>query len=270
MGYQFIHIETYAKVASRSHKKQSARAIAHECERVPKASSHIKYPSAPSTLFGVKPTEAVRQAETNASIGKDKIGRKVRKDAQIIVAGIASYPTPTVDLNRNSRRFKTWLKLTHEFLKEKYGRQYKSLVLHLDEPFPHVHFYVVPDLNDRNVLSISSVHEGIKAREELPKGASAKEKMRAYKAAMRRFQDKYFITVASQCGLTRDGPRRRRLTRQEWQYEKAAAIRLSKTLALSKKQIAGLIASKELLHAQEMKNPNNYNYKPELIYEFNK
>lgn len=269
MGYQFIHIETYARIASRNKKKQSATAVAYECERTEKAFPHIKHPCTPSILFGVKPTDAVRLAEENASIGKDKMGRKIRKDAQIILAGVASYPTPTVDLSYSTRGFKTWLKLTHEFLKEKYGAQYKSLVLHLDEPFPHVHFYVVPDLDD-SVLSISSVHEGVKAREELPKGSSAKEKMRAYKTAMRCFQDEYFTKVGAQCGLTRDGPRRRRLTRQEWQYEKAAAIRLSKTLELSRKYTTALRAKKELLHAQEMKNPNNYNDKPELIYEFNK
>ncbi len=50
---------------------------------------------------------------------------------------------------------------------------------------------------------------------------------------MRTFQDEYQASVVVQCGLTRDGSRRWRLTRKEWQTEKAASNRLAKILSTS-------------------------------------
>lgn len=47
---------------------------------------------------------------------------------------------------------------------------------------------------------------------------------------MRDWQNSYFEAVAVKCGLTRIGPARRRLTRAEWQAEKAQAKALRETL----------------------------------------
>ncbi|TOO77504.1 plasmid recombination protein, partial [Vibrio parahaemolyticus] len=216
MGYQFIHIETYAKVSSRNNKKQSAKAVAQECERELHACPHIKHPKPYKLLYGNKPSDVVRQAENQAQKAKDRLGRKLRKDAQILLAGVVSYPTPLAEFDPNCRNFRRWLELNHKFLKKKYGTRYKSLVLHTDENdgFPHCHFYVVPDLDSSNHLKIGTVHQGIEARDKL-KTSSAKEKLRAYKIAMREYQDEYQEHVGSLCGLTRIGPRKRRLTRQE-------------------------------------------------------
>ncbi|USP12833.1 hypothetical protein [Vibrio gazogenes] len=84
----------------------------------------------------------------------------------------------------------------------------------------------MPEINAEGVLDVSSVHQGVKARNTVKYG-SAKEKMRAYKAAMRDFQTEYYEQVSVQCGLTRDGPKRRRLSRRHWMIEKDAAKRLA-------------------------------------------
>lgn len=55
MGYQFIHVETYARVSSRNNKKQSAMAIARECERTVGAIPHIESPKPYTLLYGITP-----------------------------------------------------------------------------------------------------------------------------------------------------------------------------------------------------------------------
>ncbi|EGR3003613.1 mobilization protein, partial [Vibrio parahaemolyticus] len=139
-SYQFIHIETYARFSSRSNKKQSAKAIAEECERTLYANPHIKNPKPYHLLFGMKPSEVVKKAEAQAEKAKDKLGRKLRKDAQILLAGVVSYPVSMSELDLNCDEFKFWVRANHTFLKEKYGERYKSLVLHTDENYPHCHF----------------------------------------------------------------------------------------------------------------------------------
>lgn len=54
--------------------------------------------------------------------------------------------------------------------------------------------------------------------------------MHAYKAAMREWQDSYHDAVAAPCGLTRLGPTRRRLTREEWKAEQAQAGALKRAV----------------------------------------
>nr|WP_277869653.1 plasmid recombination protein [Vibrio tasmaniensis] len=185
----------------------------------------------------------------------------MRKDGQVILAGVVSYPSAMKDVDLNSKNFKRWIKLNHRFLKNKYGSQYKSLVFHSDEGFPHCHFYVVPDLTSEGHLDIGSIHEGVRARGNLETSATAKEKMRAYKDAMRKFQEEYYESVGIPCGLTKEGPRKRRLTRQQWKLEKSASIRLAKVLKQTVKQRQALRASHNYSPAiplEKAQNNNNY------------
>jgi len=54
--------------------------------------------------------------------------------------------------------------------------------------------------------------------------------MRAYKKAMRDFQDSYYEAVGKPCGLTREGAKKRRLSRTEWKAEQAIAERLASSI----------------------------------------
>jgi hypothetical protein len=241
-GYQFIHVETYARIASKNSKKQSARGIAAEAERAPSASRHIEEPKPYKQMFGCTPSEAVALAETRAHKAKDKQGRKLRKDAQIILAGVISYPIPTSQLTPNDPNLNKWLKLSHEFLLKKHGQQYKSCVLHYDEAYIHCHYLLIPELKEDNLFQISDVHQGIAAR-NAAKTNTAKDKMRAYKIAMREFQEEYYDSVGIKCGLTKNGPKRRRLTRKQWQIEKASAQHQSEAFDNIKLAESSLYAS---------------------------
>lgn len=222
-GYQFIHIETYARCATS--KKRSALAIAQEAERQNGHCPHIGAPKPYVQLYGCKPTQAVHMAINNAALATDSLGRKMRKDAQIIVSGVVSYPVETKELNLDDPSFKEWVRKNHEFLLKKFGDNYVSSVGHFhgDERFAHIHFYVIPQLSEDLKLDIGSIHPGLRAQKDSTGGR--KEKVTAYSNAMRNFQDEYYSQVGRPLGLTRDGPRRRRLTRKEWILEKQTAVR---------------------------------------------
>ena len=54
-GYQFFHVETYARTPSRTGKKQSIGGLAREAERHPNACLHIEKPQKPLIIFGDAP-----------------------------------------------------------------------------------------------------------------------------------------------------------------------------------------------------------------------
>lgn len=139
-GYQFIHIETYSRTPSRNGKKQSAFSIAKEAERVLGFCPHVKSPKRYVKLYGVTPQEAVEIAEQRASAGRDSRGRKIRKDGQIILSGVASCPVKSRDFRANDPELRDWISKNHEFLQREWGENYISSILHLDEEYIHIHF----------------------------------------------------------------------------------------------------------------------------------
>lgn len=225
-GFQFITVQQYSFTASKDNKRQSARNVAAEADRFALACPHINHLKQPVRLYGCSANEAVDEAEQIFKSAKDKLGRKIRKDANILLAGVTSYPIPIAELNPIDENLKKWIKLNLQFFREKYGAFYKSAIAHVDEKYFHIHFFVLPEVNENNVLNFSSIHDGIRARGSVSK-LGAKAKVRAYSEAMRSFQDEYYEKVGIPCGLTREGPKRRRLTRKEWVHEQKTAERLA-------------------------------------------
>ncbi|ART81725.1 hypothetical protein CBP31_03030 [Oceanisphaera profunda] len=252
MAYQFIHIETYAKISNKNNKKQSIFGIAKEAERAPCSCSHVTNPQPPKT-FGKSPSEIAKMAVELASKSTDPRGRKIRKDGQILLAGVASYPVRMEDLKNADdevkEHFSQWLRLTREFLRGEYGAQLQGHVVHLDEEFPHVHFYVLPEPCESGFLHIRSVHCGMAARDtvhEKMEGAG-KARARLYKAAMRSFQDRYYEHVGKPCGLARTGPKRDRLTRKEWKQEQERMKRIALELKESNERSDKFDEAQDLL-----------------------
>ncbi|WP_274023220.1 plasmid recombination protein [Vibrio parahaemolyticus] len=226
-GFQFFHVEPYSLIPSKNHKRQSARNAAAEADRFAIACPHITQLKQPVRLYGCSANEAVDEAERIIAFSTDKRGRKIRKDAYIILSGVVSYPVPIAELASNDENLKHWVRLNLKFLRQKYGSYFKSAIAHIDEKYFHIHFFVLPEVSSKNVLKFSSIHDGIRARESIS-NLGAKAKVRAYKEAMRALQDEYYEHVGISCGLTREGPKRRRLSREEWIIEQKSAERLAK------------------------------------------
>ena len=170
--------------------------------------------------------EVLPLAEEWADQAKDARGYKVKKDGNVALVGVASLPREMED------DFPEFAEVTLKFLKEKYGDRLKSVVVHDDEPHPHLHFTVIPRKGER----FDDIHEGLKAKNEAKKNnQKGKAQNLAYVGAMQKLQDEFHNKVGIKTGLTRIGPGRRRLTRDAWQAEQkqAKAFANAKAVAAS-------------------------------------
>ena len=233
MGYQFIHLEGYAKSGSRQKavppkdgkrgrpavRKWSARDIAAEAMREPDACPHVEHPQPPRVLHGCTPMEAAVLAEEWASTALDGRGHALRADGLAMAAGVVSLP---------SERAEDWPQFrdaTVQWLQEQYGPRLRSVVEHTDEMHPHLHFYAVPLEGERfDVLHPGRKAAAEKARPGGKKGAQNTE----YNRAMQGWQDGFQNAIAAHFGLTRLGPGRRRLSRGAWKAEQAQAEALAR------------------------------------------
>lgn len=230
MGTQFIHVELYGKQASKEKARQSgqrsfsASDIAAEQMRVEGHTDHVALPEPPQLVFGVDPRLVI-----NAAVGsfdaepkvvvKTKTGpkeRAMRADTPIVLVGVVSWPDSVEELANSVERqklFDEWKAQNLLWLRKKYGRDLRSVVLHNDESHPHMHFTVTCD-------------RAIDIRKHHPAG-EAKSKTEAVKG-LKALQDEYFTSVAVKCGLARVGPRRQRLkSGAEWKMQKEANEQLA-------------------------------------------
>ena len=198
--------------------------IAAEAERHPDAIPHIEKPLPPILLFGVMPSEVVKEAEEWAQTAKDAIGRKLRIDGMCMDAGVVSFPADRID------EWPAYRDEAIEWLKKKYGDNLKSIVEHTDEPYPHIHFYVVPKKGEK----FDSIHEGYAAMNAVPKESPRIDRKTAFGVAMTAWQDEVYLAFGLKYGLARTGPRRQRLTRAEWQEQQKAYRLLGKTAGNAK------------------------------------
>lgn len=242
MGFQFVHLETWSRKPD--DKGRSAAFVFDEASRRPIASVHVPSPSPPTVVYGVDVEEvramhdAAAAAATTTAKGKP---RKIRLDQKTLHTVVASHPYTVAEVRADARKAAEvgeWERLTVAWLVSQYGPALKSVVRHTDEKQWHVHAFVVPT-HDRE-LRAQVYHPGVVAKRSV-KAAGArsgedgkalnKRADAAYKAAMRDWQDSYHQAVALPCGLTRLGPARRRLTREEWKAEQAQATALKSAVA---------------------------------------
>lgn len=98
MTYQFLHGETYGRTGA--HRKNSrARksgidAIRAELMREPQACSHVASPLPPTIVFGDHPDNVITAIKAKAEQAVDKAGHRLRCDAPVLFAGVASWPVP--------------------------------------------------------------------------------------------------------------------------------------------------------------------------------
>ena len=206
-GIQFVHIAVYSlhppkKTSRGADRKWAVRDVIAEASREPQACLHVPKPRSPYLLHG--PSLAELEAEVGAihAHSTDAAGRRLRKDASVLLAGVASYP-------RGGIEYSYWRQSTLEWLQTEFGEHLRSVVEHTDEAHPHLHFYVVnPDGGN-----VKDLHPGFRAA----KGAQTpKEQRHSYNTAMRAFQDRFWEHVAGPSGLARLGPGRQRMSRAQW------------------------------------------------------
>lgn len=248
MGYQFIHLDSYARTGSKQAgkpRKWSAREIAAEAMRDPDACPHVEQPQPPQVLHGCTPAEAAKLAHDWADSSQDAKGRKLRRDGLALAAGVVTLPA---EQRQDWPRFR---EATVAWLRQQYGERLRSVVEHTDEKHPHLHFYAVPLPGERfEVLHPGRQAAAEKAREGGKKGAQNA----AYKQAMVGWQDDFQRAVAAHFALTRRGPGKRRLTRGAWKAEQEQARSLAypvpQELAITPQDVAKRVTKAGLLGKQ--------------------
>lgn len=220
MAFQFLHFDLVARSVSKKSqtKRWTVSEVLAEAARLPDACPHVVSPREPALVSGMELPEVERHATAIAGEARDVSGRRLRKDAPILLAGVASYPIPLDRMSESDwQDFRDWEWRTVGWLYEHFGQNVASVVRHEDESHPHVHFFVLPELSRDQTLNIKGIHRGVAARESAKaEGASTKAANRAYCAAMRSVQDDFHRAVGVYHGHLREGPRRKRLTRSAY------------------------------------------------------
>lgn len=231
MAYQFIHVESYSRTPPKKGKAggHSVASVVNEAIREPNSIPHVDNPKPPTYIYG-KPLESLEATcEEWAASMTDAKGRKLRKDALCLAAGVVSMPEDTTPEAWESFRSDA---VGH--LKQKYGDRLQTVIEHTDESHPHLHFYVVPLPGER----FEAIHQGKAAAAEAKREGGLKgAQNQAYKSAMRAYQDEFFETVGIKNGLTRIGPGRRRLTREEWKLEQLQVENAAKVIAVAQDSV---------------------------------
>ena len=243
-GPAFVHFATYSRKPNPG--GNSIAQIIAEALRKPEFSRHVENPGVPRVLHGdpeafedlhaahleKRATEVKRKGKVHK--------RAIRADRHTLATAVASYPLTHEQIAAGGAEARAhhqeWERLTHKWMRDRYGDQLRVALAHDDEAHPHIHFWLLPDDPDARA---DTLHPGKVAKREaeaLARGAglSDREAVRvgndALKVAMRAVLDDYHQTVGERLGMTRDGPKRRRLTRKEWQAEKAEAVRRAEAL----------------------------------------
>jgi len=248
MAFQFLHVDTVARAVPKkaATKRWPLRDVLAEAGREAAACPHIDAPRPPKRLFGLALPEVERATLSQAEEVRDARGRKLRKDAPVMLAGVLSYPVAVADMDRHELvDYLAWETRSLRWLSGRFGDTLASVVRHEDETYPHVHFFIVPHLTAGKSLDFEAVHPGIAAREAKKRaGKSLKEANRAYCEAMRGLQDDFHAHVGVFHGHLREGPRRRRLSRGAYLAEKREAERRAETMTKTESRLSELEAFK--------------------------
>lgn len=127
----------------------------------------------------------------------------------------------------------------------------------IDEQYPHIHAFILPrddpkclarDLNP--AWGAKQLVEQAARSKGLEPSVALKLGNRAYKAAGPELQDDYHSEVGLRVGLTRTGPKRRRLSRAQWQMEKRQAVENAEIIEGIEDKMVALIEADDALTAK--------------------
>lgn len=238
-GPQFMHLQSYSRKANEG--GQSVEQVLAEASRVPEYSKHVSDPRPPSLVYGVSVDEVRRLHDEMVAAGGVEVTLKdgrtarrgIRKDRHTLMTAVASHPLPTDLVNTKPdvrADYERWRDHNLAWLKAQFGDKLVSVIEHWDEKHPHIHAYILP--LDDPTCSARQLNPAWQAKEvamETARAAGHDDKAAvrlgnaAYRAKARELQDHYYEHVSLVCGLTRTGPKRERLSRQQWKARKDAA-----------------------------------------------
>lgn len=266
MGPQFAHIQTFSRKANPA--GQSVDQVLRELTRDPEYSRHVENPEPVMIVDGISPERLraehdamVARARTDVRVGDEVRQRAIRKDRHTLLTAVVSYPLTWEEIGQDPEEqaaLKEWEAANVKFFKAEFGDHYRATYRHNDEARPHLHVYGLPE--GINGVDATMLHPGKCAKkteearrkaEGVDPRASVAAGDRALRAAMRHWQDGYYLKVGEPCGLLRTGPRRQRLSRAQYQARKADA-RLRSRSNLEKRRVELVNATRKAMGEAEM------------------
>jgi len=263
--YQFIHYETY--------NAAEARNIINEGLRVVGFAPHVQNPQKPKIMYGsvdnladkidVLKNKTKRKITQKTRSGEVKtFDRSIRDTEDVCLFGVISWPREWAETN--PRLYEISKKLAIDKLKKDYGNQLEAVILHDDEAHPHLHFWAVPnDLELSNVCPATAAEKALKLN-----NPTAKTRLKARVDALKKYQSDWHSEVFTAAGLARFGPRRQRLTRNEWKCDnEARAVNANTHLQATdmRKHLAGVTSSMLIQNLNHKKDIERMNLKAQAI-----
>jgi len=210
--YQFFRIETF------SH--DNARGIVSEILRVPSYCKHVEQPLSTYPVFsGVFDlNEAPRLLRYLIEYSNAKTLHKTPHNRHVFAAGITSYPL-TLDLIESDPAelalYLKWERLTLNFLKMEFKDNLFNVSSHLDERFPHLHFFVMPRLMPDGKINLNA-HPGRNSNLK-NQNETGKVKMCRFRAEMSALLRRFYHSVGIYLGMTLKGQiTRKRALKRIW------------------------------------------------------
>ncbi len=248
-GYQFVHIEGYARKGDANGR--SVDYVLAEAERKPGNCSHVPTPCPPETIFGMGLPELRAAHDARAEAARAIIAggktRRIRQDQLTLLTVVASHPATVAETRASPAvlaEVAAWEARVIDWVRGQWGDDVAAVVRHTDETHCHLHAYVLPSdpemrarrlhpgVNAKAAAKTSAAADGLNAKAANAAGDAA------YRQAMRSFQTEFWRSVGIPCGLARLGPARRRLSRAAWQAEKAAAAAAAETIRMAEEAAA--------------------------------
>ncbi|TKF97448.1 plasmid recombination protein [Vibrio sp. F13] len=246
--YQFYHFDTYPINTTKSSKAFGQ--VSKEFMRHPSAVPHIESPQPPILRFGVDAYQAEQIIQARIKKAKDARGRKIRKDAQVCISSVVSFPR---ELEQQFPEFyEDWVQRNINYFRRQYGENLLSVIEHQDETHPHLHVIVgMPDTKEPGKAALKNIHSPYMKRDSLE--GSKTMKNTAYNEACRKMQDDYYSRVSVHHGLLRTGPKRKRLTRKEYVTAKREAFLLAQSLRENESLKLNLTKKSERIEIKQRK-----------------
>ncbi|QKJ68255.1 plasmid recombination protein (plasmid) [Deefgea piscis] len=231
--FQFAHVNLYSRsLSTLTTNKGGARwtiaDIAAEARRDADNSHHVINKKEPviiagCTLFELE-NKVNEKLEAVRIVSKKGVAKKIRSDAKVLAAAIYSWPEAIENLEKYEpgglnpkalpERINNWIEDVIKFQEKEFNSKILCAAVHLDEGFPHLHVYSLCLDNDGKML-----HPGFRDKEQTikevfqisgDKNIATKSGNRAYIAAMKLWQDRFYEEVSQFHGMDRLGPRRQR------------------------------------------------------------
>ncbi|WP_319496609.1 hypothetical protein [uncultured Cohaesibacter sp.] len=273
----FAHIDTWSRkggegaVRLNGQRAWTVEEIIAEVERETSACHHVENPTSKDELFIIpgscKNFDELKLAHEEAcqvkiecdytnpkNTNKSRRMKKLRVDTHTLYTAVISLPINSEDaidspllISECVEAFEHTLLVEKKRLQEA-GGELAIAVIHTDEEKIHMHILGL----DRQHGSVNRLHPGKAAVDEIRrsnkwKNGCSTDLNRAYKSAMVHWQDNLYEQVFKKFGLLRAGPRRARLSRQEYKQKKEDQEKQAKSIK------EAVLAEEEIRKSEKLK-----------------